>query len=70
MAAKVLHLCGVLLITAALSIPRYTATTLALGVGGTGIAGLVLSTWVVLQARRQQRPHPEDGPEETPHAAD
>ncbi len=49
----VLHFCGVLLIAAVLSIPRQTVTTLALCVGGTGIAGLALSTWVVVQARRQ-----------------
>jgi hypothetical protein len=49
----VLHFCGVLLIAAILSIPHQTATTLAFCVGATGIAGLALSTWVVVQARRQ-----------------
>ncbi len=49
----VMHFCGVLLIAAIMSIPRQTATSLALCVGGTGIAGLALSTWVVVQARRQ-----------------
>ncbi len=49
----VLHFCGVLLIAATLSIPRQTVTSLELCVGGTGIAGLALSTWVVVQARRQ-----------------
>ncbi len=49
----VLHFCGVLLIAAILSIPRHTVTSLALGVGGTGVAGLALTTWVVVQARRQ-----------------
>jgi hypothetical protein len=49
----VLHFCGVLLIAAILSFPRQTVTTLALCLGGTGIAGLALSTWVVVQARRQ-----------------
>ena len=49
----VLHFCGVLLIAAILSIPRQTVTSLALCVGGTGSAGLALSTWVVVQARRQ-----------------
>ncbi len=49
----VLHFCGVLLIAAILSIPRQTVTSLALCLGGTGIAGLALSTWVVVQARRQ-----------------
>lgn len=49
----VLHFCGALLIAALLSIPRQTVTTLALCVGGTGIAGLALSTWVVVRARQQ-----------------
>jgi hypothetical protein len=49
----VLHFCGVLLIAAILSIPRQTATTLSLCVGGTGIVGLALSMWVAVQARRQ-----------------
>src|SRR5574340_697840 len=50
----VLHFCGVLLIAAVLSVPHQTATSLALSTGGTGIAGLALSTWVVVQARRQR----------------
>jgi hypothetical protein len=49
----VLHFCGVLLLAAILSIPRQTVASLALCVGGTAIAGLALSTWVVVQARRQ-----------------
>jgi hypothetical protein len=49
----VLHFGGVLLIAALLSIPHQTITSLALCLGGTGIAGLALSTWVVVQARRQ-----------------
>lgn len=49
----VLHFCGVLLLAAILSIPGQTATSLALCVGGTAVAGLALSTWVVVQARRQ-----------------
>jgi hypothetical protein len=49
----VLHFCGVLLIAATMSIPRQTVTSLALCVGGIGIAGLALSTWVVVQARGQ-----------------
>src|SRR5574342_953389 len=54
----VLHFCGVLLLAAILSIPRQTATSLALCVGGTAIAGLALSTWVVVQARRQSSYEP------------
>jgi hypothetical protein len=50
---NVLHFCGVLLIAAILSIPHQTATSLAVCVGATGVAGLALSTWVVIQARRQ-----------------
>lgn len=50
----VMHFCGVLLIAAVLSIPHQTATSLALCAGGTGVAGLALSTWVVVQARRQR----------------
>ncbi len=50
---NVLHFCGVLLVAALLSMPRQAATTLALCLGATGIAGLVLSAWVVIQARRQ-----------------
>jgi hypothetical protein len=49
----VLHFCGVLLIAALMTIPGQTAASLALCVGATGLAGLVLSTWVVVQARRQ-----------------
>src|SRR5512138_3088576 len=54
----VLHFCGVLLIGATLSIPRHTVTSLALCVGGAGIAGLALSTWVAVQARRQSSYRP------------
>jgi hypothetical protein len=50
----VLHFCGVLLTAAIMSIPRQSVTTLAVCVGGIGIAGLVLSTWVVVQARGQR----------------
>ncbi|HVP66184.1 MAG TPA: hypothetical protein VMT17_02860 [Anaeromyxobacteraceae bacterium] len=49
----VLHFCGVLLVAATLSIPRHTATSLALCIGATGVGGLGLSGWVVVQARRQ-----------------
>ena len=49
----VVHFCGVLLIAAIMSIPRHTVTTLALCLGGTGIAGLAFSGRVVVQARRQ-----------------
>jgi len=40
-------------IAASLSIPRHTSTSLALCVGATGVAGLALSVWVAVQARRQ-----------------
>ncbi len=49
----VLHFCGVLLLAAIMSIPSHSATSLSLCLGGSGVAGLVLSTWVVVQARRQ-----------------
>jgi hypothetical protein len=49
----VLHFCAVLLLSAILTIPHQTPTSLALCVGTTGIAGLALSAWVVVQARRQ-----------------
>ncbi len=55
---NVLHFCGVLLVAGIVSMPRHTATTLALCVGATGIAGLALSTWVVVQARRQSAYRP------------
>jgi hypothetical protein len=47
----VMHFCGALLIAALLSIPGQTVTTLAPCLGATGIAGLVLSTRVVVHAR-------------------
>src|SRR5262245_29425662 len=50
---NVLHFCGVLLVAAVLSIPHQTVTSLALCVGAAGLGGLALSTWVVVQARRQ-----------------
>lgn len=50
----VLHFCAVLLLAALLAVPHQTATSLALCTGATGIAGLALSSWVVVQARRQQ----------------
>jgi hypothetical protein len=55
---NVLHFCGVLLLAAILSVPHQTATSLALCVGATGIAGLALSTWVVIEARRQSTYQP------------
>jgi hypothetical protein len=50
---NVVHFCGVLLIAAVLSVPHQTAATLAGCVGAIGIAGLALTTWVAVQARRQ-----------------
>lgn len=48
------HFCAVLLLAAVVSIPHQTVTSLALCVGSTGVAGLVLSARVVIQARRQR----------------
>ncbi|BDG01477.1 hypothetical protein [Anaeromyxobacter oryzae] len=50
---NVVHFCAVLLLASILSIPSQTTWSLALCVSATGIAGLVLSGWVLLQARRQ-----------------
>jgi hypothetical protein len=50
----VTHFCGVLLVSAALSFPRHTAFSLALIVGGTGLAGLAFTIRVAIQARRQR----------------
>ena len=50
----VLHFCGVLLVSAILSVPRLTASSLALCVAGTGLAGLALTTWAAFQAHRQR----------------
>ncbi len=55
---NVLHFCGVLLVASLLSMPHHTMTSLAACLGATGIAGLALSTWVVIQARRQTAYHP------------
>ncbi len=49
----VLHFCGALLIAALVSIPSHTAASLALCVGTAGVAGLALSAWAAIQARRQ-----------------
>lgn len=58
----VVHFCAVLLLAAILSIPGQSASSLALCVGGAGLAGLALSAWVVVQARRQRSyaPVPSD----------
>jgi hypothetical protein len=50
---NVLHFCGVLLISAILSIPGHTVKSLAVWIAGTGIAGLVVSMRVLALARRQ-----------------
>ncbi len=55
---NVMHFCGVLLIAAVASIPHQTTTSLALCLAGVGIGGLALSTWVVVQARRQSAYQP------------
>ena len=49
----VMHFCIVLLIAAILSIPRHSSTSLGLCLGATGVAGVALSLWVAVQARRQ-----------------
>ena len=50
----VLHFCGVLLVAAILSVPHHGRTSLSLCLGATGIAGLALTSWVVVQARGQR----------------
>jgi hypothetical protein len=55
---NVLHFCGVLLVAAILSIPHQTAITLALCLAAFGIGGVGLSTWVVIQGRRQSAYQP------------
>jgi hypothetical protein len=49
----VVHFCGVVLVASILSAPGHSVRSLALCIGGAGIAGLVLSTRVVAWARRQ-----------------
>jgi hypothetical protein len=49
----VVHFCAVLLLAALLSVPGHTLGSLATCVGATGIGGVVLTAWVVVQARRQ-----------------
>jgi hypothetical protein len=49
----VVHFCAVLLVASILSFPGQTRSSLALCVGAAGIAGMALSGWVVVQARRQ-----------------
>jgi hypothetical protein len=44
----VVHFCAVLLLAAILSIPGHTAASLATCVGATGIAGVVLTAWVLV----------------------
>jgi len=58
----VVHFGAVLLLAAILTTPGHSVTTLSVCVGGCGVAGLVFSRWVVLQARRQTEyvPQPED----------
>jgi hypothetical protein len=56
------HFCAVLLLAAVVSIPHQSVTSLALCLGGTGGAGVVLSSRVMVQARRQRSyaPVPSD----------
>jgi len=58
----VVHFCAVLLVAAILSIPGQTISSLAFCVSAAGVAGVALSAWVVVQARRQQSyaPVPSD----------
>jgi hypothetical protein len=55
---NVLHFCGVVLVAAILSAPGHSLTGLAFLIAGTGIAGLALSTWVVVLARQQSHYRP------------
>jgi hypothetical protein len=55
---NVVHFCGVLLVAAILCVPGHTVASLAWCIAGTGVAGLVLSTRVVVLARRQQHYRP------------
>jgi hypothetical protein len=54
----VLHFGGVLLVSALLSVPRHTVASLALAVAATGLAGMALTAWVAIQARRQRSYQP------------
>ncbi len=45
--------CQVLFLSAFMSIPGHTATSLALVLGACGVGGLALAAWVVVQGRRQ-----------------
>jgi ABC-type dipeptide/oligopeptide/nickel transport system permease component len=47
------HFCAVLLVAAVVSTPGHTFGSLAACVAATGVAGLALSAWVIVQARRQ-----------------
>ncbi len=47
------HFCQVLFLSAFMSIPRHTASSLAVVLGGCGLGGVALSAWVVVQGRRQ-----------------
>ena len=49
----VAHICAVLLVSALMSMPGHTPRSLAACVSAIGIAGVALSAWVVVQARRQ-----------------
>ncbi len=50
---NVFHFCAVLLVAAIVSTPGHTFGSLGACVGATGVAGVALSAWVVIQARRQ-----------------
>jgi hypothetical protein len=54
----VTHFCAVLLVSAVLSFPRHSASSLALLVGATGLAGLAFTIRVGLQTRRQRTYRP------------
>ena len=49
----VVHFGAVLLVSALLSVPHLTAPTLAASLGVVGTAGLLRSSWIVVQARAQ-----------------
>jgi hypothetical protein len=58
----VVHFGAVLLLAAIVTTPGHSVATLSVCVGGCGVAGLVFSRWVVLQARRQTQyvPQPDN----------
>ncbi len=52
------HFCQVLFLSAFMSIPGHTASSLALVLGGCGLGGVALAAWVVVVGRRQNAYQP------------